>query len=163
MGLTLAAIGEHLDLTAKSVHEVLKNVSLSTDSPLDVIRIAYIRRLRKAASGHHPEDVQRRLAEAKAREAEVSADLKSMQLAEMTGQFVPADEVEAVLDEAFGAVRTELASMPDRIVDVLAVAGISVEADVFDGLVQDTLCHLAANQQDAAADGGPELEEVSAA
>ena len=163
MGLTLSVIGDHLDLSTKGALEVLRRVGLSTDSGIDEIRVAYIRGLRTAASGHHPEDVQRKLAEAKAREAEVSADLKSVELGQRIGRLVPADEVEAALDEAFGAVRSELVSLPDRIVDVLAGAGVSVESDVFDGLVQDTLCHLAANETDSPSLGAAELEDVSSA
>ena len=160
--MTLREIGVHLDMSPESARQSLLATGLGTDDSLEAIRVGYIRRLRKAASGHHPEDVQRRLAEAKAREAEVSADLKSVQLAELTGQFVPAVEVESALDEAFGAVRSEVVSMPDRIVDVLAEMGISVEPDVFDGLIQNTLCHLAANEADAEADDQAQLEDVSA-
>jgi hypothetical protein len=163
-GVGFEQVAEHLDMSERNARDVVKRLSLDLGAEsLDSVRVAYVRHLRSMAAGRGGEE-QYNLARAKARQAEVDADLKSVQLAERLHQLVPAEEVQQTIEDAFSAVRGELLGMRERILDMVeAETGKRVDDGLLTDIFDAALANLAAREGDSASDGEPDMEDLSAA
>ena len=107
-------IADHLDMSPPVVVEMLKKIGLSYDSPLDEIRIAYIRRLREQAAGRFsdgPLDIMNE----RARLAKEQADRLELQNAQTRKELAPIVLIEHVLAKAGVRVAGILDAIPGMI------------------------------------------------
>jgi hypothetical protein len=144
MRLTQQQIAEHLDLTQKSVSEMLKKLDIDwTTSTLDDVRIAYLRQLRAQAAGHRTDDGLDLVRERVLTER-VDRELKQYTLAEKKGQLINVAQLEPELQQMFGAFRTELLARDDKLkADLDQLHGIDVDIQVLNAYTNDALRHLA--------------------
>lgn len=152
-------------MTDRNVREVLNKLGLSSSgNTLDEIRVAYIRYLRDLASGRGGDD-QYGLTRNRAREAEMSANLKELQIAKETRQLVPADEVEAQIVAMITAARTELLTLPDKIaMSVKTLEGVDIDPSLITELIHESLQHLAnGDPRDPGGSDDPGAEDLGAA
>ena len=123
---TQSEIAKHLDLAStRSVRELRdsgKIPDLAT-STLDAIRVAYIRSLRRAASGRIPGGPgQIHLVRERARLAKELADTQAMKNAERKAELVPAADAEHAVVMLLSGVRTQLLAIPASTAEELAAA-----------------------------------------
>jgi hypothetical protein len=144
MRLTQQQIAEHLDLTQKSVSEMLKKLDIDwTTSTLDDVRIAYLRQLRAQAAGHRTDDGLDLVRERVLTER-VDRELKQYTLAEKKGQLINVAQLEPELQQMVGAFRTELLARDDKLkADLDQLHGIDVDIQVLNAYTTDALRHLA--------------------
>ena len=156
--------GAHVHLSDAKVGDWLARSGHSLDEPLAVLRVAYIKGLRLVAAGRGGQEGQAAMMEAKRLDLEASTRLKELQFFEKTGELVPAADFEERIEAVFLAVRNELDSFPERAAAVAEKSlRVSVDADIFEPIVVDTLSHLAGNAQDDGQDGAADLVDVQAA
>lgn len=144
MRLTQQQIADHLDLTQKSVSEMLKKLDIDwTTSTLDDVRIAYLRQLRAQAAGHRTDDGLDLVRERVLTER-VDRELKQYTLAEKKGQLINVAQLEPELQQMVGAFRTELLARDDKLkADLDQLHGIDVDIQVLNAYTNDALRHLA--------------------
>ena len=129
---------------------------------LDEVRVIYIRRLRETAAGRSGDD-QQRLTQARAREANASANLKEVDLAQRLGVLVPATDAEADKLAAFAAVRSEILAIEDRLNHVVELeTGARIKPEIIRSITRGALANLAAREGDSSLDGETELAGISA-
>lgn len=144
MMATQKVIAEHLDMTTRNLREVLNKLGmLSTKNSLDEIRVAYIRHLREQAAGRGGED-QASLTRARTREAQASAHLKELQIAEKAKTLIPADEVEPGFAALITAARTELLTLPDKLaMEIKTLHDVDIDPAMIQDHIYEALQHLA--------------------
>jgi hypothetical protein len=92
--ITQAEIAEHLDMTPRNLNELLTTLGIDwRTTPLDEIRVQYIRRLRSAAAGRSDE----KLAVVRARRELADARLKEIELAEKYRMVINVNDIEPLL------------------------------------------------------------------
>jgi terminase small subunit / prophage DNA-packing protein len=111
---TQKAIAEHLDMSQQQVKEMLEKLNLPADSPLDSVRVAYIRRLREQAAGRYSEGPLD-LVNERARLAKEQADRLEMQNAVTRKEMAPVIIIENVLARAGVKVAGILDAIPGMI------------------------------------------------
>jgi len=141
---TQTEIAVHLDLSQKQVSDLLNDMQIDWRvETMDVIRIAYIRRLRGAASGHRSESGVD-LTHERAMTERVEREIKLLDLAERRGQLVNVGQIEPELQQLFVAFRAELLSSDDALkADLDALYGIDVDLGMLNQRTHDALSHLA--------------------
>lgn len=141
---TQKQIAEHLDLSQPEVSKLMAELDINwKTTPLDAIRLAYIRRLRGAAAGHKTDDGQDLIKERVLNER-VDRELKQLQLAEKRGQLVNVTQLEPELTQMFVAFRTELLARDDKLkADLDALHGINVDLQLLNDYTHDALQQLA--------------------
>jgi len=144
MPLTQQEIADHLDLTQKSVSEMLKKLDIDWKAAtLDEIRIAYLRQLRSQAAGHRTDDGLDLVRERVLTER-VDRELKQYTLAEKKGQLINVAQLEPALQQMVAAFRTELLARDDKLkADLDQLHDIDVDIQVLNAYTNDALRHLA--------------------
>jgi hypothetical protein len=89
---TQAQIAEHLDLSIRRVQDLVVEGVLERGADLDQCRVSYIRYLRGGASGKHT-GATPILADGRARLVKLQGDKVEIELAELRGEVVRADDV----------------------------------------------------------------------
>lgn len=141
---TQLEIAAHLDLSERRVRDVLAALGIDHQvASLDEIRVAYLRDLREKAGGRGGED-QQALTRARTMEAYASAELKILMVKEKSGQVLLVEDVEPEFLAMITAARTELLSLPDKLVGELkALYDVDVDASLIEEKIHDALRHLA--------------------
>ena len=141
---TLRVIGEHLDLSHVEVHTMMGELGIdwrSTD--LATIRVLYLRRLRGAAAGQKAQDGTDLVA-ARARNEQLDGQLKELELAERRGQLVNLELLEPELRAMFGAFKTELLSMIDKLsAEIDLLHGINIDPEFLEEHINGALRQIA--------------------
>jgi phage terminase Nu1 subunit (DNA packaging protein) len=93
---TQEQIAEHLDLSKRRVQDLMVEGVLRKGADLDQCRVNYIRYLRSNASGQHT-GATPILADGRARLVKLQGDKVELELAELRGEVVRADDVARVM------------------------------------------------------------------
>jgi DNA-binding transcriptional ArsR family regulator len=142
---TQKEIAKRLDLSQPAVSQHMTELGIAwKTTSLDEITVAYIRKLRGAASGHTSNDGEVDLTRERAATERVDRELKLFSLAEKKGQLVSLEQLEPELAQMIGAFRTELQSFGDKIkTEIDALYGITLDAQLIEDHVRDCLAQLA--------------------
>jgi len=121
-------IAAHLDMSERNARDVLKRLEIDhKESPLDEIRIKYIRYLRELAAGRGG-DKQADLTESKIRQAEADARLKELAYFEKIEMLVDAEWVSEQIANHATVTRTEVENSIEQIVAAIeSEHGVTVE------------------------------------
>lgn len=121
---TQAEVGKHLDLSDRSVRELLDRGVLPNARrgglDLDACRVAYVRHLREMAAGRAAGPAGDDLTAERARLAREQADHYAMKNAAMRRELVPRSEITRAVTAAFQIVRDRLTGLPARLAGPLA-------------------------------------------
>lgn len=152
---TQVEIGAHLDLSQGEVSRWLHEAGIDwKETPLDTIRIAYIRKLRSAAAGHKSADGGMDLTSERVLTERVDRELKQYELAEKKKQLVRVDQLEAELSRMVGAFRTELLARDDKLrSEIEALYGIDIDPQLLEDHTRAALAQLARYDPDSAGAG----------
>jgi phage terminase Nu1 subunit (DNA packaging protein) len=93
---TQEQIAEHLDLSKRRVQDLMVEGVLQKGADLDQCRVNYIRYLRSNAAGQHT-GAAPSLADGRARLVKLQGDKVELELAELRGEVVRADDVAKVM------------------------------------------------------------------
>lgn len=162
---TQLEVARHLDMSERNARDVLHALNIDwRTTPLDEIRIAYIRDMREKAAGRGGDD-QTALTRARVRDHTASAELKELQIMERSGELTEITEIEQKLLAMITAARTELLTLPDGLAQELrALYGVEVDAGLIEDRIHDALTHLASRLEDSlAGDVAPDGEGVGTA
>ena len=142
---TQKVIAEHLDLAQQAVSQHMTEMGIDwKKTSMDDIRVAYIRKLRGAASGHTSNDGEMDLTRERAQTERVDRELKLFTLAEKKGQLVNLEQLEPELAQMIGAFRVELSALGDKLkTEIDALYGIDLDAQLIEEHIRDTLAQLA--------------------
>jgi hypothetical protein len=162
---TQKAIAEHLDLAQQAVSTHMAEMGINwKKTSMDDIRVAYIRKLRGAASGHTSNDGEMDLTRERAQTERVDRELKLFQLAEKKGQLVNLAQLEPELAQMVGAFRTELTSLGDKLkTEIDALYGIDVDVQLMEEHIRDCLAQLARYDPERSGTLAPAGERAHAA
>lgn len=123
---TQAEIGAHLDLTDRSIRELLDRGVLPNarrgSLDLDACRVAYIRHLREVAAGRAAGPSGDDLTAERARLAREQADNYALKNAAARLELLPRADINRAVTAAFQHVRDRLVSLPARLAAPLARA-----------------------------------------
>ena len=146
---TQVEIARHLDMSDRNLRDVLNKIDKSSSkNTMEEIRVGYIQHLREQAAGRGGDD-QVSLTKARTREAEASASLKELMIAEKAGQLVPMDEIEPGWAALIVAARTELLILPDKLaMEVKTRYGIDIDPALIEERIHESLQHLADGADD---------------
>lgn len=121
---TQAEIGKHLDLSDRSVRELLDKSVLPNarrgELDLDACRIAYLRHLREIAAGRALGPSGDDLTAERARLAREQADNYALKNAVMRLELLPRAEITRTVTAAFQIVRDRMTALPARLAGPLA-------------------------------------------
>lgn len=155
---TQKQIADHLDLSQPAVVELMEKLQISwKTTPLDQIRVAYLRHLRGVAAGHKTSDGTD-LTHERVLTERVDRELKMLTVAEKRGLLVNVTQLEQELAMMVGAFRSELLSRDDKLKSELdALYGIEVDLTLLNEHTFAALAQLArydAGEQGAGAPPG---------
>lgn len=141
---TQKQIAEHLDLSQAEVSKLMGELAIDwRKTPLDEIRVAYIRKLRAVAAGHRSSDGMD-LTRERVLTERVDRELKELQLAETRKQLVNLADLEPELLQMVTAFRSDLLTRDDKLkADLDALYGISVDLQVLNDYTHESLSQLA--------------------
>lgn len=108
------AIAQHLDLSQRTVRDLVERDVFAPAAGLEAVRIAYIRHLREIAAGRASDDGDLDLVAERARLAKEQADRISMENALRRGELVDAAEVEGWLVSLLSGVVVQLRAIPAK-------------------------------------------------
>lgn len=156
-------IAKHLVLNQSNVSRLLDDLGIDGKSAsMDSIRVAYILKLRSAASGHLSSDGSHDLTHERVMTEQVDRELKLLLLAEKKGQLVNMSQLEPALVQMVGAFRTELTSMGDRLkTEIDALYGIDLDAQLIEDHINATLAQLSRYDPESADVGGSGLTKTA--
>jgi len=121
---TQAEVGKHLDLSDRSVREMLDKSVLPNarrgELDLDACRIAYLRHLREVAAGRALGPSGDDLTAERARLAREQADNYALKNAVMRLELLPRAEITRTVTAAFQIVRDRMTALPARLAGPLA-------------------------------------------
>lgn len=121
---TQAEIGAHLDLSDRSVRELLSKGVLPParrgEHDLDACRLAYLRHLRAVAAGRALGPAGDDLTVERARLAREQADHFALNNAAKRRELLPRADITQAVTGVFGIVRERLSSFPGRLAGPLA-------------------------------------------
>ncbi|MEJ1470946.1 MAG: hypothetical protein RPU59_07765 [Candidatus Sedimenticola sp. (ex Thyasira tokunagai)] len=139
---TQADVAKHLDMSERNLRDVLRVLGIDWDNcTMDQVRVCYIRNLREKAAGR---DTDGNLSAARAREANLKADMLEIQLAEKAGEVVLAEEIERAWLSMVMAAKTELLTLPDKLVtQIKTLHSVDVDPGLIEASIHDSLHHLA--------------------
>lgn len=151
---TQADVAAHLDLTQAAVSMLMSDLSIDwRTTPLDDIRLAYIRRLRSAASGR---ELEAELTRERIQTERITRESKTLDLAEKRGNLVNVAQLEAELQQMFTAYRVEMLARDDKLKsDLDTLYGIEVDIQIINRTTHDALSHLARYDPGGAGAGAP--------
>lgn len=141
---TQKELAAHLDLSQPEVSKLLADMAIDARrTTFEEVRIAYIRRLRGAASGHKTSSGDDLVMERVLNER-LDREMKTLTLAEKRGQLVNASQLEPELTQMVVAFRTDVLAMVDNVkADLDALYGIDVDLQVLTTHAHDCLRQLA--------------------
>lgn len=155
---TQAEVGKHLDLSDRSIRELLDRGVLPNARrgalDLDACRLAYIRHLREVAAGRALGPGGDDLTAERARLAREQADHYSLKNAVLRQQFLPRADITRAVTAAFQIVRDRFTALPARLAGPLA--RLTDPAEVrrrLDDAVQGALVELSEERVIVAEDG----------
>lgn len=141
--ITATAFGDLVGVTQQAISQRVKDGLLVPGQPLREWIRGYCTKLREEAAGRSGDD-QQSLTRARTREAEASAELKQIQIAEKAGTLVPLAAVEPGLIAMITAARQELLALPDRLATELrALYGVEIDPSLITERIHESLQHLA--------------------
>lgn len=157
---TQVEIAEHLDLAQKQVSELMATLQIDWRStPLDDIRVAYIRQIRAQAAGHKSASGDDLVAE-RVKTERVSRELMLLNLHEKRGSLIHVEQLRPMYSQMVGAFKTELMALPDKVkAELDALHGINVDVELLNAHVRAALEQLSRydpGDPAAAADAGGE-------
>lgn len=121
---TQAEVGAHLDLSDRSIRELLEKGVLPNARrgalDLDACRVAYIRHLRETAAGRATGPAGDDLTAERARLAREQADHYALKNATMRLELLPRADITRTVTAAFQIVRDRLSAIPTRLAGPLA-------------------------------------------
>lgn len=122
-------IAVHLGLDQAAVSRTLRDMGIDwRASSMDDIRLAYIRRLRAAASGHASQDGQLDLVAEKAKTERIVREIKSIELEQLQGRLVAVEDLEHELTGMLAAFRAELLARDEKLAaEIEALYGVTVD------------------------------------
>jgi len=148
---TQVEIAEHLDLTSRRVRD-LKNAGILPKPvkkgqwDLDACRVAYIRHLRKVASGHQPEGGDLDLTGERAKLTREHRIAQEMKNAETVGELVRIEDVLDLVGRDYSNLRTRLLSIPPKLApEVILIDTTNDAKEVIEGAVKDALAELSSD------------------
>jgi phage terminase Nu1 subunit (DNA packaging protein) len=158
---TQAQIAAHLDLSTRRVKELVAEGVLQTGADLDECRVNYIRYLRGNASGKHT-GATPILADGRARLVKLQGDKVEIELAELRGEVVRADDVARVMQSHVIAARSRLLALPSKLVALFSPDMRPQTLALSDGVIREALDELSSDEfldevrkRAAAADNAP--------
>lgn len=132
-----AEIARHLDLSQAAVSQLIGDSVLPAaprgEFDVDACRLAYIRHLRKAASGRSGSEGEKTLTAARVRVTAARAEALELKNAVARRELLPAQEVTAAVHAAFSRVRARLLGLPARAAPILV--GIAAMTEIQDKLM----------------------------
>ncbi|QCN95865.1 hypothetical protein D3093_11680 [Azospirillum argentinense] len=121
---TQTEVGKHLDLSDRSVRELLDRGILPNARrgalDLDQCRVAYIRHLRETAAGRGAGPSADGLTDARARLAHEQADHFALKNAALRLELLPRADITLAVTAIFTIVRDRLSALPARLAGPLA-------------------------------------------
>lgn len=152
---TQVEIGAHLDLSQGEVSRWLHEAGIDwKETPLDDIRIAYIRKLRAAAAGHRSADGGMDLTSERVLSERVDRELKLYELAERKKQLISVEQLEPELGRMVAAFRTEMLARDDKLrSEIEALYGIDIDPQLLEDHTRAALAQLARYDPDRAGAG----------
>lgn len=138
-----SAFGRLVGISQPSVKEFVDKGILIPGQTLQQWLLQYCERIRKEASGRSG-DEQKSLTLARIRDANTSSRLKEITIAEKLGVLVDVQEVEPQLVAMVTAARSELLSLPNKLVtEIKALHGIEIDESLIVEHIHESLEHLA--------------------
>jgi phage terminase Nu1 subunit (DNA packaging protein) len=128
---TQEQIAEHLDLSKRRVQDLMIEGVLEKGADLDQCRVSYIRYLRAGTAGQHT-GAGLKLTDERARLAKLQADKVEIELAELRGEVVRADDVVKVMQAHIMGARARLLSLPTKLVALFSAharQGVKIGAE----------------------------------
>lgn len=161
---TQKQIAEHLDISQQEISKLMADLAIDwKKTPLEEIRVAYIRKLRAVAAGHRSSDGLD-LTHERVLTERVDRELKSLLLAEKRGLLVNVDQLEPELTQMVIAFRTEVLSLADKIkADLDVLHGIDVDLQLLNDLIHECLDQLARYDPERAGTAAPAAGQGGAA
>ena len=147
---TQKELAEHLDLSTKTISELIKKGVLPAKkgrSPLniDTCRLAYISYLRKL-SHFHKKTGGADIAEEKTRLTKAQADKAELEVSELEGKLIPAPLVQDTWTDFVANVRAKLLGIPSRLAHQMIATENYAEAEkILKDCIYDALNELADN------------------
>ncbi|UKJ74494.1 hypothetical protein [Azospirillum brasilense] len=128
---TQTEVGKHLDLSDRSVRELLERGVLPNAArgalDLDRCRISYIRHLREMAAGRATGPAGDDLTSERARLAREQADNIALKNAALRKELLPRSDITRAVVAAFQIVRDRLSALPARLAGPLAATSDPAE------------------------------------
>jgi terminase small subunit / prophage DNA-packing protein len=123
---TQAEFGEHVGVSQPTVSELCQRGIIPRDDKgkldLDEARLAYCAHLRSVASGRSGNiEVDLDITEQRARKAKEEADKLEMQNAQLRGELLAREDVDAAVVSAFARVRARLIGVPSKVAPLVVV------------------------------------------
>ena len=121
---TRKEIGEHLDLSVQNVGRLVSDGVLYAErgvgGDLDECRIAYIRHLRKRATGQ--KRTSESLDEARTRKTSADASISEAKEELLRGSLVPVDDVKSLWESIITTANKRLSMLPDSLAGQIEAA-----------------------------------------
>jgi hypothetical protein len=161
---TQVEIAAHLDLDQSAVSRAMERLAIDwRTTPMEAIRVAYIRQLRAQAAGHKAETGEDLVRE-RVQTERVERELKLLELDERRGLLVNVAQLEPALMQMVQAFRTELLARDDKLKTELdAVYRIDCDVGILNEHTRAALDHLARYDPSGASAGAAPGREPEAA
>jgi len=131
VGVSQTAIKSHFD----------KGTLIAGQSLADWLH-QYCESLRTEAAGRGGDD-QKSLTRARTNDAQQSARLKEIQIAEKLGELISAEEIKPAILAMVSAARIELLSLPSKLAaEFKALYGVDVDESLIEDHIHESLEHL---------------------
>lgn len=139
--MTQVEIAQHLDMTPRNLRDVLSGLGLDwKTASIDEIRVAYIRKLRDAASGRNEQD----LATVRTRKELAQAQREELELAKEYRMILPVSEVRPAITGFMKEVLTQVTQAGKKAVqNVNAQYQVNVRDDIVLSPLRAALGNLA--------------------
>lgn len=167
---TQAEFGTHVGVSQKTVSDLVARGILRTNArgklDVDECRLAYCAHLRSVAGGGSGDiEVDLDLTKERARKAKEEADKLEMQNAQMRGELLARDDVNAAVVGAFARVRARMIGVPSKVAPLVVSMESPAEAEAaIRGAVYEALKELADTSiTDLCGDDGGMVEDTGPA
>lgn len=154
---TQRQIAEHLDLSGRSISDLMALGVIPKGGDLDTARVAYIRHLREKAAGRGAGPMaggldlaQERAALARSQRTKIDLEIEVLQKT-----LIPAEQIEREWADILASARAKLLSIPTRGASLVLAAEDRAEAEqILKALVYEAL-------EELARDGGADADQGS--
>jgi phage terminase Nu1 subunit (DNA packaging protein) len=139
---TQKQLAAHLDLSDRSIRNLVTEGIIGASDDVDQARVKYIRHLRAVAAGRT--EVGGDLETEKTRLTKAQADKTELEVAQLRKVLVPADLVEREWTDMISAARAKLLSLPPKAASQVMAAANRTEAEaLLKAMVNEALAELA--------------------